>query len=153
MTISAERYIATKIKSENFAKDAQCRQENPLYKYNSNTNECEKLSLKLNLSACDFEFKNVQEYKGDYSGSSHYIVYEGVIQNNSDKEHFLNAILAKIYTEDNVLVTEGYASIAELIEPGVGMPFKVHTGINGNKYFNDNVELRPDIYPWFLTCK
>lgn len=145
--------VSSQIKNENFEKDRQCRKENTLYHYNIKSNKCEKLTLNVKLPNCNYELKNVQEFKGDYSANSHYIVYEGVVQNNSDKKHLLNAMIAKVHTTDNVLVTEGYTSMQEWIEPNEAIPFKIHTSIQSNKYYNGETELTSDVYPWFLTCK
>ncbi|MFA6532985.1 MAG: hypothetical protein WCT22_03235 [Patescibacteria group bacterium] len=108
---------------------------------------------------CNFEIIDLKEYKGEYSSGSNYIIYEGLIKNNSEREEYLNAMLAKVYTDKDILITEGYTNIGKRLEDGRSIPFKISTFIDTahntimRKYFDKNVTIKPDIYPWFQTCK
>ena len=148
-------YINYKIESDSFRKDLQCKSKNSSYYYNEATNRCATLILpETELPDCNFEIQDIQEYKGDFNrGDGHYINYEGVMKNKSKNRQYLKAMISKIYTADKILVSDGYTSIGDWVEPGVSIPFKVTSTVNGNKFFNESVQLSPDIYPWFLTCK
>jgi len=153
--------IKIKIQNDAFNKNIQCKKENPISFYNPISNKCENPTRrKRKRSICNFELKDVREYKGTYGENANsYIVYEGLIKNNSEREELLEAMIAKVYNEKNVFTTEGYTSIKEFIEPGKSLPFKIHTLVPTahdtviKKYFNESSSLSPDIYPWFLTCK
>jgi len=113
----------------------------------------------------------VKEYVGRYK-SGHdkisnfdddrldaYIIYEGLIKNNSDHEEKLEAMLVKVYNEKNIFISEGYTSMEISLGPGKSIPFKVKTFIDASydthirKYFNESISFKPDIYPWFIACK
>lgn len=155
--------IKIKIQNNIFNKDIQCKKENSIYFYNSTSNKCEKPEFKRRrreIANCSFELKDVREYKGTYSENSNsYIVYEGLIKNNSEKSELLKTMTVKVYNEKNIFIAEGHTSIKEFIEPGKSFPFKVHvlvpTAHNTviRKYFNESSSFNPDIYPSFLTCE
>ena len=115
---------------------------------------------------CSFELMDVKKYQGFYETSLFfredpmaYIVYEGLIKNNSNKKEFLKEMILQLYNEKDIFLGEGYDDINKYIEPGKSMPFKLLAKINRTndtvlrKYYDESKELVPDIYPWFLTCK
>ncbi len=111
------------------------------------------------LPNCNFDIVDLEEHKGEYYPGSNYIIYEGVIKNNSDVREYLKGFIAKIYNDENVLLSSGYTTIEDWVEGGKALPFKIQTQINTKyntvirKYFNKGINLKPDVYPWFLTCK
>ena len=110
------------------------------------------------LSRCNFEIIDLQEYPGQYSLGSHYIVYEGVVVNKSNKKEYLKGVVAKNYNSDNILLSDGYTPVEDWIDSGKGMPFKINTQVDTahntvlRKYFDKNENLSTDIYPWFTSC-
>lgn len=113
------------------------------------------------LENCNFEISDLHEYKGkygDYRYTDSYVVYEGIIKNISNKTQTLKAMLSKIYTEDDVYISEGYTEYNKTIEPNKALPFKITIVVPTShntvvrKYFEDSKEIKNDIYPWFLTC-
>lgn len=111
------------------------------------------------IKFCGFEISDVKEYKGEYYPGNYYIVYEGVISNTSDRREYLNGMIAKVYNDDNILITDGYYNINEWIDPGKSTLFKINNLVDTNyntvvkKYFNKDTEIFADIYPWFETCR
>jgi len=111
---------------------------------------------------CDFQIVDLKEYKGKYGESeeaSNYFIYEGLIKNNSQYAERLEAMIAKLYNDKNIYIGEGYTSLKSSVNPGVSVPFKVQIVVSTyhdtvlRKYFNESTSFRPDIYPWFITCK
>ena len=102
---------------------------------------------------------DVKEYKGNYYEGSNYFVYEGLIKNTSTNKEQLKAVIAKIYSSDNIYIGDGYTSIGESVDAGVSIPFKVQVMVSTvhdtvlRKYFDKNDNFRADVYPWFTTCK
>ncbi|MFA6096840.1 MAG: hypothetical protein WC788_04395 [Candidatus Paceibacterota bacterium] len=109
------------------------------------TGSCEEKSLSKMKTViqkppvlCNFEIRNITK-DGNY--------YIGSIKNNSADKHFLKAVIAKVYNDEDVLVAGGYDSIEDWIEPSKSLPFRIHT------FLGDDTNLKRDIYPWFTTCK
>lgn len=131
----------------------------------------EQLEIKkaAELPNCNFTVFDTKEYKGRYHNSwnnnndesteNAYIVYEGLIKNNSNRTESLKAMIAKVYNEKDIFISEGYEPQDIQLESEKSVPFKVHTFVNASfdthvrKYFNESQYFKPDIYPWFTTCK
>jgi|GEM_PF-3701645 len=108
---------------------------------------------------CNFEILDLKEYKGEYSPGSNYIIYEGIIKNKSEDKEYLKGMVAKIYNQENILISDGFENVNNWIEPNKAMPFKINTQVDTahntviRKYFNKDTRVNPDIYPWFNSCK
>lgn len=118
------------------------------------------VSVVTEIRKCNYEIKDLKEYKGSYGDwEDYYIVYEGIIKNNSDKAESLNAMIGKIYNEKDVYLAEGYTSFyGKILEPGKSIPFKVQANVSKHdtalrKYYESSKILKPEIYPWFMNCK
>lgn len=108
---------------------------------------------------CGFEISDVQEYKGSYGErQANYVVYEGLIRNISSNDQYLRAMIAKLYSDDEVFLKSGYASINANLKSGSAIPFKVNVQLDTyhdtvlRKYYNPE-KINSDIYPWFEDCK
>lgn len=100
------------------------------------------------LPNCMFDIKKGKEWTGSYGkGQDSYVIYNGVIKNESPRRELFKAMIVKTYDENNVLMTKGYREINDWIDPDKGLNFNIHTYAGGNS------PNRIDIYPWFLTCK
>lgn len=156
-------YVIEKSKNDTFYKNLKCNNESERlpYFYNKKTNRCELIRLpKMDLPNCNFEIQDLKEYKGQYGERQFfYIIYEGLIRNKSNKKEHLKAMVAKVYNEADIYLTEGYTEIGTEIEPNKAIPFKINTTLDTvysteiRKYFNESKSFKPDIYPWFTTCK
>lgn len=104
------------------------------------TGNCKYESLleKKEYSHCNYEVNNLAK------DNNYYI---GIIKNTSIERHYLKAMIAKIYNNDDVLIGEGYESMSDWIEPGKSLSFRIHT------FIDNDTDLKRDIYPWFETCK
>lgn len=151
--------LIEKNRNDAFYKNLACQKINSFYTYDSKTNKCQGTKTNVVKRGCQFEIVSLQEYKGFYSGNdSGYVVYEGLIKNNASNEEYLNAMIGKIYTTDNIYLGEGYTGISQMLKSGEKIPFKIHILISRHeteiyKYFNEETNLKHDIYPWFLSCK
>ena len=103
------------------------------------------------LPECKYLVEDLKVYTGDYYKQSHYVAFNGIIRNLSNKRQFLNAVIAKVYDKNNVLISDGGSNNSDWIEPGKAIPFKVDTQYSGDSI--NQSEMNPDIYPWFITCK
>lgn len=107
---------------------------------------------------CKFEISDLKEYKGQYSKDSEFIVYEGLIRNKLQSKETLLSMVAKIYSDSDVLLADGGTTIREDLAPGKALPFKIQVNFDLKqdaikKYYTESKYLKPDIYPWFITCK
>jgi hypothetical protein len=103
------------------------------------------------LSECKYSLEDLKVYSGDYYSQSHYISFNGIIRNLSNKRHFLKAVVAKVYDKNNVLISDGGSNNPDWIEPGKAISFKIDTQYSGDPI--NQSEINPDIYPWFMSCK
>lgn len=84
--------------------------------------------------------------------------YEGLIRNNSDLEQHLININAKLRTDNNIFITEGWTkTYKQWLAPGEAIPFKVIIKVESkdliDKYLeNDDYKINVSFYPWFETC-
>ena len=84
--------------------------------------------------------------------------YEGIIRNRSSEQQHLININAKLRTEDNIFIKEGWSERIETwLAPGEGIPFKVTIKVDSEDLvkdyiLNENESLKTDFYPWFDTC-
>jgi hypothetical protein len=96
---------------------------------------------------CDFTITDLQIYRGDYTKTTHYTIFEGIIKNNSVNTETLKAMIATIYNNNGVELGSGYTGISKDIAPGRSVKFKIHTDADTLEIDTEN-----DIYPWFTTC-
>lgn len=109
---------------------------------------------------CSYQILDIKEYKGSYGvGSGNYFTYEGLIKNNSNKTQYLKEMVGKMYNEKNIFIGEAYTKMNISIGPNVSIPFNIKFVLNPNehsamgKYISESLSFKPDIYPWFTTCK
>ncbi len=122
-----------------------------------------------NVSMCNFELIDIKKYQGLYENSlspyidteyyTAYVVYEGLIKNNSPQKELLKEMVLKLYNEKGIFLGEAYDEVNDYVDPGKSVPFKLLVNIDRRynttlrKYYDESEEFLPDIYPWFLTCK
>ena len=73
------------------------------------------------------------------------------------KKQYLIGIDAKLHTDDNILIGNGWSDLNKWLAPGEAVPFKVTIIINSkdliDKYIKDgDYKLKTDFYPWSDTC-
>ncbi|MEZ6255931.1 MAG: hypothetical protein R3B92_04145 [Patescibacteria group bacterium] len=119
------------------------------YEYENNQDDGNAFN-KYFLNSLEREIWEYKNYRWFY--------YDGLIRNNSDKEQYLININAKIRTDNNIFIDEGWSErMNRWLAPGEAIPFKVTIKVDSedlvNKYVdNEEYELKTNFYPWFDTC-
>lgn len=104
-----------------------------------------------------YRYISAIENKIDNLNNSKWFEYKGVIRNNSKKKQYLIGIDAKLHTDDNILIGNGWSDLNKWLAPREAVPFKITIIINSkdliDKYIKDgDYKLKTDFYPWSDTC-
>lgn len=113
---------------------------------------------------CDFVLEDVKTYFNEYRGFSTGGIttvawdFEGIVRNRSPRTQHLKAMIGKLYNEKGILVGEGYTEMGQDLDSNTAAPFKVNVQVSIHDtarwhYYKESSDFKPDIYPWFMTCK
>ena len=117
---------------------------------------------------CNFYVSDVKAYFNKYrgyswDGKSGDVTtvswdYEGLIRNTGKNKQYIKGMIVKLYNEKGVLIGGGYTQVEDYIDGSVALPFKVNVQIDRSDtadwhYYEQSSSFKPDIYPWFTTCK
>ena len=148
--------------------------------YKNNKNKINVKTEKPELPNCDFEIVKGETYKGYFDNSdegytynnlninennktnvpivkyrsypnSYWITYTGTIKNKSKERQYLEAMILKIYDNNDIFINFASDNKQDWIEPNKLFSYELHS--RSEIDIRDESATKIDIYPWFKTCK